>query len=170
MSIRYVDPTATRGLLYRAHGRLVSTRLFQRLALTRLWGAFFWSVDRVLLRLTRGRIGTASPVATDLLETRGARSGQMRRNAVIYFHDADNVIIIASNGGRPGNPAWFHNACANPDVTFGSQPFRAEVIDDPDAQRRLWALADQVFPAFAAYRTTAARAGRTIPILQLTGR
>jgi deazaflavin-dependent oxidoreductase (nitroreductase family) len=170
MSIRHVDPTAPRGRLYRLHGRLTSTRLFQRIALTRLWGAIVWPIDRVLLRLTRGRFGTASPVPTHLLETRGARSGSPRRTGVIYFHDGDRVIIIASNAGRPGNPAWYHNACANPDVVFGGQPFRAEAVDDPDTQRRLWALADEVFPAFAVYRRTAAGAGRTIPILQLTSR
>jgi hypothetical protein len=55
-------------------------------------------------------------------------------------------------------------------VRFGGEPFRAEVIEDDAERARLWQLADRVFPAFAAYRDTAARAGRTIPIVQLRPR
>lgn len=168
MSIRYVDPQAERSWLYRAHGRLICTRLFQRLALTRVWSAIVWRVDRALLQLTGGRLSTASPVVTALLQTRGARTGQTRRNGVIYFHDGDSVTIIASNAGRPGNPSWFYNLRANPEVRLGGQPLRAEIVEDEASQERLWRLADRVFPAFAAYRDTAARAGRTIPIVQLT--
>jgi deazaflavin-dependent oxidoreductase (nitroreductase family) len=170
VSLRYVDPYAKRSWLYRIHGRLVRTRFFQQLALTRAWGAVVWPIDRALLRLTGGRISTASPVKTALLETRGARTGQARRTGVIYFHDGDRVTIIASNAGRPGNPSWLYNARANRDVQFGGQPFRAEIVEDKASQERLWKLADRVFPAFAAYRATAARTGRMIPIVQLTAR
>jgi deazaflavin-dependent oxidoreductase (nitroreductase family) len=91
----------------------------------------------------------------------------VRRNAVIYFHDGDRVTIIASQAGLPGNPAWFHNIRAHPDVLLGGEPFRAHVIDDDAERARLWGLADRVFPAFARYRESAGRAGRTIPIIQL---
>jgi deazaflavin-dependent oxidoreductase (nitroreductase family) len=94
----------------------------------------------------------------------------MRRNAVIYFHDADRVTIFASQAGRPGNPSWYYNVRAHPDVLLAGQPFRAEVVDDKREQARLWGLADRVFPAFASYRHTAGRAGRAIPILQLVPR
>ena len=50
---------------------------------------------------------------------------------------------------------------------FAGQPFRAEVIDDDAERARLWALADRVFPPYALFREKAARAGRTIPIIQL---
>ena len=101
---------------------------------------------------------------------RGARTGLPRRNVVIYFHDGDVVTIIASKLGAPGNPSWFHNALANPEVTFGGQPFTAELVEDEGQRTRLWALADRVFPPFEAYRERAASAGRTIPILQLVAR
>lgn len=107
---------------------------------------------------------------TALLETRGARTGQPRRNGVIYFHDGDRVTIIASKLGMPQHPAWFHNLCAHPDVKFGGQPFHAEVVDDEAERARLWRLADQVFPAYAVYRERAAEVGRTIPIVQLAPR
>jgi deazaflavin-dependent oxidoreductase (nitroreductase family) len=102
-----------------------------------------------------------------LLETCGARSGQTRRNGVIYFHDGERVTLIASKAGAPKNPSWFYNARANPDVKLNGQPFRAEVIEDERTRKRLWTLADRVFPPFSTYRESAARCGRTIPILQL---
>jgi deazaflavin-dependent oxidoreductase (nitroreductase family) len=105
--------------------------------------------------------------ATQLLQTRGARTGLVRRNAVIYFHDGERVTIVASQAGRPDNPSWLHNLRANPDVLLGGQPFRAEIVEDEAQCSRLWRLADRVFPAFAAYRDSAALAGRTIPIVQL---
>jgi deazaflavin-dependent oxidoreductase (nitroreductase family) len=107
---------------------------------------------------------------TALLETRGAKSGAVRRNAVIYFHDGDRVTIVASRQGDTRHPAWFHNLRADPDVRLGGTPMRATVVSDEEERRRLWTLADRVFAPYAAYRAEAARANRTIPIVQLTPR
>jgi deazaflavin-dependent oxidoreductase (nitroreductase family) len=140
------------------------------LARTRPWGLVVWRIDPVLMRGTRGRLRAGALLPTALLETRGARTGRVRRNAVVYFHDRERVTIIASQAGRPENPSWFYNALANPDVLLAGRPFRAEVIQDETERDRLWQLADRVLPAFARYRQTATRAGRSIPILQLTPR
>jgi deazaflavin-dependent oxidoreductase (nitroreductase family) len=129
-----------------------------------------WRIDPILMRGTRGRLRTGALLPTALLETRGARTGRVRRNAVVYFHDRERVTIIASQAGRPENPSWFYNARANPDVLLAGRPFRAEVIQDEAERDRLWLLADRVLPAFARYRQTATRAGRSIPLLQLTPR
>jgi deazaflavin-dependent oxidoreductase (nitroreductase family) len=107
---------------------------------------------------------------TALLETRGAKSGAVRRNAVIYFHDQDRVTIIASKAGDERHPAWFHNLRAHPDVTFGGMPMRATVVSEGAECDRLWTLADRVFAPYAAYRRDAAKVNRTIPIVQLTAR
>ena len=123
-----------------------------------------WRLDPLLLRLSGGRIGTGLLLPTALLETRGARTGRPRRNAVIYFHDGERVTIIASKLGLPQHPAWLHNLRAHPDVTLGGRPFHAEVIDDEPERARIWQLADSVFPPYATYRERAARTGRTIPI------
>lgn len=127
-----------------------------------------WKLDPYLLRATRGRLGMGLVMPTALLETRGARSGAARRNAVLYFHDGERVTIVASKLGYPTHPAWFHNLRADPDVTFGGLPMRATVVDDEAERERLWALADRVFAPYAAYRREAAKANRTIPIVQLT--
>jgi deazaflavin-dependent oxidoreductase (nitroreductase family) len=166
-TLRYVDPHTPRGPIYSAYVRLASSRLATWLSKRVIWSAIVWKIDPYLLRLTRGRLGTGLLLPTALLQTRGARTGLVRRNAVIYFHDGERVTIIASQAGRPDNPSWFYNARANPEVLLGGQPFRAEVIDDETSCVRLWELADRVFPAFAVYRDSATRAGRTIPILQL---
>jgi len=167
-NLRYVDPNAPRGPIYRAYVRLASGRFATWLSKKSIWSAIVWRIDPYLLRLTRGRLGTGLLLPTALLETRGARTGLPRRNGVIYFHDGERVTIIASQAGRPNNPSWFYNARANPDVLLGGQPFRAEIVEDEEQRTRLWQLADRVFPAFASYRGSAALAGREIPILQLT--
>jgi deazaflavin-dependent oxidoreductase (nitroreductase family) len=163
--LRYVDPGKRRGVLYRAFAWVTATR-----AMGRVSQAIIWKVDPLLLRLTRGRLGFGLLLPTALLETRGARTGEPRSNAVIYFHDGERVTIVASKLGLPKHPAWFHNLRANPDVKLGGEPFRAEVVDDPAERERLWALADHVFPGYAAYRERATRAGRTIQLVQLIPR
>ena len=165
MALRRVDPTRRRSGLYRAWAHLLGTRPV--LALSRAIG---WKLDPLLLRLTGGRFGLGLAVRSAVLETRGARTGEPRRNAVIYFHDGDDVVLVASLAGAPRHPAWFHNARTHPDVSFGGEPFRAEVVTDEDEQFRLWVLADRNFPPNAAFRATAARTGRTIPLLRLTPR
>jgi deazaflavin-dependent oxidoreductase (nitroreductase family) len=122
------------------------------------------------MRLTGGRVGLGLTMPTALLETRGAKSGELRRNGVLYFHDGPRVTIVASKQGLPENPAWFHNLRAAPEVTFGGVPMRATIVTDEGERQRLWALADRVFAPYADYRRRAAKAGRTIPIVQLTPR
>jgi deazaflavin-dependent oxidoreductase (nitroreductase family) len=163
--LRHVDPRAPRGPLYRAYVRFLGTRLAAWLSMR-----LVWKVDPHLLRLTGGRLGMGLILPTALLETRGARSGRVRRNGVIYFHDGERVTIVASKLGAPEHPSWFHNASANPDVVLGGRPFRAEVVEAESERARIWELADRVFPPYAAYRERAARVGRTIPILQLVPR
>jgi deazaflavin-dependent oxidoreductase (nitroreductase family) len=161
----YVDPAKRRGVVYRAYARLVGTRpvgwVSRMLA---------WKLDPVLLRISGGRVGFGLLLPTALLETRGARSGLPRRNGVIYFHDGDRVVVVASKLGMPEHPAWFHNLRSDPEVRLGGRPFRAEIVEDEAERARLWALADRVFPGYAAYRKRASGAGRTIPIVRLTPR
>ena len=151
--LKHVDPNRPPGLFSRAYAALANTRL-----------------GRFMMRVTRGRVGMGLVMPTALLETRGARSGAVRRNVVIYFHDGNRVTIVASKLGYEKHPAWFHNLQANPDVAFGGIPMRATVVGDDAECRRLWTLADRVFAPYAAYRREAAKVNRTIPIVQLTER
>ena len=164
-TLRPVDPWRRRGRLYGWICRLSTTAAGMWLA-----EKVSWKLDPFLLGITGGRISTAWPIPTALLETHGARTGRRRRNATIYFHDGDRVTIVASYRGEPRHPAWYFNVRAHPDVVYGGQRFRAQIVTDPAEQQRLWALADRVFPPFALYRDWAARANRSIPIVQLVSR
>lgn len=160
-ALRVRRPPAKAGLFRRAFAAVTATR--PMLFVSRHVG---WKIDPWLLRVSRGRIRSTLVVPSAVLESRGARTGATRRNAVIYFHDDDRVVIVPSNAGAPGDPAWYHNVVAHPDVTLGGVPMRATVIDDVDRDR-VWALADRVYPAFATFRRKAAKAGRTIPLIHL---
>ncbi len=163
--LRYIDPMRPPGWFRQAYAALANTRLGRFLSMH-----VVWKVDPLLMRLTRGKLGMGLAMPTALLETRGARSGELRRNVVIYFHDGERVTIVASKLGLPQHPAWFHNLRADPEVTFGGIEMRAMVVEDETERERLWALADNVFAPYADYRREAARANRTIPIVQLTPR
>jgi deazaflavin-dependent oxidoreductase (nitroreductase family) len=161
--LKYVDPNRRRSWFSRAHAAFSATRMGRFIS-----AKLVWKIDPYLLRATRGRLGMGLVLPTALLETRGAKTGAVRRNGVIYFHDGDRVTIIASRQGDARHPGWFHNLRAHPDVTFGGIPMRATVVTDEAERRRLWTLADRVFAPYATYRADAAQANRTIPIVQLT--
>jgi deazaflavin-dependent oxidoreductase (nitroreductase family) len=163
--LKYVDPTKSPGWFSRTYAAFSNTRLGRFLSVT-----VVWRVDPFLMRLTGGRFGLDLVIPTALLETRGARSGALHRNVVIYFHDGDRVTIIASKLGLEKHPAWFHNLRANPEVRLGGVPMLATVVGDEADRVRLWALADRVFAPYAAYRRQAAKTNRTIPIIQLDPR
>jgi deazaflavin-dependent oxidoreductase (nitroreductase family) len=163
--LRYVDPSRSPGVFVRAFAAFAATRFARYIS-----RHINWKLDPFLLGATHGRLATTLVFPTAVLETKGARSGTTRRNAIIYFHDADRVTIAASNAGAARHPSWYHNLRANPDVVFAGIPMRATVIDDNAENERLWELADRVFPAYANYRRSAAVAHRTIPLVQLTRR
>ena len=164
-TLRYVNPTRRPGRFARLYATLATGRVSQ--FFSRHIG---WKLDPLMLRVTRGRLATTLVFPTAVLETQGTKSGIRRRNAVIYFNDGDRVTIAASNAGGAKDPDWYYNLRANPSVTFGGVPMDATVIADQAETERLWRLADQVFPAYAAYRLEAAKVGRTIPIIQLVER
>lgn len=160
--LKRVDPHRRPSRFSRANAAFAATRLGRFLSIH-----IVWKIDPWLMRMTRGRVGMGIGIPTALLETTGAKSGAARRNGVIYFHDGDRVTIVPSKMGLPEHPAWFHNLRADPEVTFGGIPMRAEVVADEGERERLWALADRVFAPYATYRREAAEAGREIPIVQL---
>lgn len=103
-----------------------------------------------------------------LMTTTGARSGAVRTNPVVYFHDGDRIYVIASAGGAPTNPAWYHNLAANPELTVevGAEKYQARAVQVADESERakLYAQAVAIMPGFGEYAKTA---GRTIPVLHL---
>lgn len=102
-----------------------------------------------------------------LLTTVGARSGRPHTTPVVYTRDGERLVVIASKGGSPTNPAWFHNLVANPIVTveLGGEPEqrRAVVVDD-DERARLYLAQAEAMPAFHEYQE---KTERIIPVVAL---
>jgi deazaflavin-dependent oxidoreductase (nitroreductase family) len=102
-----------------------------------------------------------------LLTTTGARSGRERTTPVAYTRDGDNLVIIASKGGAPEHPAWYHNLVAHPEVTveLGAERFPARAVVPEGAERdRLFAQMATKMPNFARYQENTAR---QIPVVVL---
>jgi deazaflavin-dependent oxidoreductase (nitroreductase family) len=105
-----------------------------------------------------------------LLDHVGAKSGTLRTTPLLYVADGEDLILIASKGGFPKHPAWFHNLTAHPDTTVQVGSERRAVharVAAPEERDRLWELADA---AYSGYRDYRARAGREIPIVVLEPR
>ena len=125
-----------------------------------------------LYEKTDGRIGASvggRPML--LLRHRGRKTGQPRTSALLYVRDGDNYAVIASKGGDPKHPGWFHNLTANPDVEIqiGRKriPVRARVAEG-DERARIWARANEVNKGgYDLYQT---RTDRKIPVVVLETR
>jgi deazaflavin-dependent oxidoreductase (nitroreductase family) len=152
-----------------------ATRLLRRAFDIRLIGRFLiWvaaDLDPLLHWWTRGRLGQLVPMPFVSMATTGARSGQPRTSAVIYFNDGADVILIASNYGGTRHPSWYHNLKAHPDAVLqrGGRRGRytAEEVSDVAERDRLFALGHGVYSGFAQYRVRTAAIGRRIPIMRL---
>jgi len=123
-----------------------------------------WYTHRAIYRVTRGRLGLWKPKpdgwGTARLTTIGRRSGQERSVMIGYFEDGPNLVTMAMNGWGEGEPAWWLNLQADPDV-------RIELHDGPRMvtgraaegaeRRRLWARwaeIDDNLDGYAARRST----------------
>jgi F420H(2)-dependent quinone reductase len=127
----------------------------------------------LVYKASRGRIGHTAPGFPTmlLLDHVGAKSGTKRTSPLLYVKDGDNVVIVASKGGFPKHPAWFHNLKANPDTTVQIGSERRSVharVATPDERERLWPKAVK---SYRGYRDYQARSrGREIPLVVLEPR
>ena len=105
-----------------------------------------------------------------LLTTRGAKSGQPRVYPLMSVPAGDNYIAVASKGGAPENPLWYHNLLAHPDVTVevGNETFAATArLLTGDERDQTFAKAVAVFPPYGEYQKKTAR---QIPVFLLERR
>jgi deazaflavin-dependent oxidoreductase (nitroreductase family) len=127
---------------------------------------------KLIYRATNGLIGHRIPGFPPmlLLDHVGAKSGVKRTAPLLYIEDGADVVIVASKGGYPKHPAWFHNLRANPDTTvqIGSErrPVRARVAT-PEEHARLWPRAVAAYHDYERYQE---RTGRQIPLVILEPR
>ncbi|MDP9237969.1 MAG: nitroreductase family deazaflavin-dependent oxidoreductase [Chloroflexota bacterium] len=103
-----------------------------------------------------------------ILTSTGARSGQTRWNPLVYTKDGDRFVIVASKGGAPTSPDWYHNLVAHPSavIEVGSDVISVDATMASGAERdRLYALHAARMPQFVQY---AKNTKRMIPVVVLT--
>jgi deazaflavin-dependent oxidoreductase (nitroreductase family) len=127
-------------------------------------------LDKSVYRLTRRRATLSSWLAgvqLVMLTTTGARSGQRRTAPVLAIPDGEAFIVIASNFGRPRNPAWYHNLKADPrawaEVEGSGRALRARELEGAERDR-CFARGVEIYPGFEHYVRWARR---RIPVLRL---
>jgi deazaflavin-dependent oxidoreductase (nitroreductase family) len=121
---------------------------------------------------TNGWIGHRTlGVPSLLLHTVGAKTGTARTTSLSYARDGGNYLIVASKGGYPKAPGWYHNLKANPSVEINVGPKRFGVTakpvlpDDPD-YARLWQIVNKNNGnRYEAYQT---KTSRPIPVVVLS--
>jgi deazaflavin-dependent oxidoreductase (nitroreductase family) len=94
----------------------------------------------------------------------GAKSGREITIPLIYVPKGEGVLLVASQTGRPNNPAWYYNLVKNPDIVVRycaqTMELRARLADSAEKDA-LWPLCDEHYADFAEYRR---RTDRDIPI------
>jgi deazaflavin-dependent oxidoreductase (nitroreductase family) len=140
-------------------------------AADRMWPVLnrLMKVHTIAYRTTRGAVGHRFPGAPPmlLLDHVGAKSGTKRTTPLMYVPDGDDIVLVASKGGHPRHPAWFHNLRANPDTTIQVGPRRRAVrarVATAAERKRLWPKAVAAYGSYAAYQQ---RTEREIPFVVL---
>jgi deazaflavin-dependent oxidoreductase (nitroreductase family) len=111
-----------------------------------------------------GRFAGASLL---LLNTIGAKSGELRTHPLVYYSENGRTFIFATKAGAPTNPDWYHNIIAHPDVTFevGNETFSATgVVLGEEERARIYAKQAASSERFAEYEKATTR---KIPVLEL---
>jgi deazaflavin-dependent oxidoreductase (nitroreductase family) len=138
-------------------------------------GAPLLGLHDKLYKATEGRIGHKIPFGPVnlILHTVGAKTGKARDNTLTYAKDGDAYLVVASKGGDPKAPGWYHNLKANPNVEINVGPKRFGVTakpvlpDNPDYQR-LWEVVNK--NNANRYEGYQSRTSRPIPVIALTPR
>lgn len=128
--------------------------------------------NKVIIKEFRANEGKVGGQFADtpllLLHTTGAKSGLEHVNPVAYVTDGDRYVVVASKGGAPTNPDWYHNLVANPEVSVevGTEQFQAlaTVAEEPERTQLFEKMATRN-PGFAEYQRNTTR---IIPVVILT--
>lgn len=132
-----------------------------------------------IFKLTNGRIGAKwrigagwrKPVPVLLLDHVGRKSGQRFTTPLLYLPDGPRIVVVASQGGLPTNPQWFHNLVAQPDTTVDlprerGRAVRARVAGT-DERAALWPRLVELYADFDNYQSWT---DREIPVVVLEPR
>lgn len=127
------------------------------------------SFDKAVIARTNGAFSATGFNKVGLLTSTGAKSGERRTQPLVMLSDGADLIVIGSNYGRPGHPAWSANLLANPscEVTFRG-PTRSCAATQLSAEERAaaWEKAVDFYNGYAVYEARCAP--RKIRIFRLT--
>ncbi|MFJ6935377.1 nitroreductase family deazaflavin-dependent oxidoreductase [Streptomyces sp. NPDC101132] len=152
-------------------------RLMQKVSSTRTFAKiaphFIPAMDRAVHRLTRGKVMLSAQMLPGVILTaKGARSGQPRTTPLACMPEeaAGTWILIGSNFGRPGHPAWTANLLKNPDaqVSWRGEDIavRARLLAGEE-RAEAWQAVLRFWPPYATYQ---ARIEREIRLFRLERR
>lgn len=102
-----------------------------------------------------------------ILTTKGAKSGETRESPLAYTRDGEHLVVIASKGGAPTHPSWYHNLVTHPEVTVEAdgERFKARAhVRQGEEYERLYTQHADVLPTFHEYRK---KTSRQIPVIVL---
>jgi deazaflavin-dependent oxidoreductase (nitroreductase family) len=109
-------------------------------------------------------LDTGLPIV--VVTTIGRRSGKVRKTPLMRVEHEGQYALVASQGGAPEHPLWYHNLLAQPDgVTLqdGAERFEVEVREVTGSERAIWwERAVAAYPPYAEYQT---KTERVIPVL-----
>ena len=128
-----------------------------------------WVAEQV--ELYEGSLGTEGLTLRDtglpviIVTNRGRKTGAIRKTPLMRAVDGNSYILVASQGGAPKNPLWYHNLKAEPKVEIRDETevysMRVrEVVDSVDRQR-LWDIAVAAYPPYQEYQD---KTDRVIPV------
>ncbi len=100
-----------------------------------------------------------------IVTNRGRKTGAIRKTPLMRAVDGDSYILVASQGGAPKHPLWYHNIRAEPNVEIrdGTEVYsmRVREVVDPVERRRLWDIAVEAYPPYQDYQE---KTDRVIPV------
>ena len=132
---------------------------------------YLLKIHDTVYQKTNGWIGhRALGIPSLLLHTVGAKTGQARTTSLTYARDGDDYLIVASKGGDPKSPGWYHNLKADPSVEINVGPKRLRVTAHPvlpgdSDYARLWQIVNKNNSnRYEAYQE---KTKRPIPVVRL---
>ena len=128
-----------------------------------------WVAEQV--KLYEGSGGTDGLTLRDtglpviIVTHRGRKTGATRKTPLMRAVDGSSYILVASQGGAPNHPNWYHNLKAEPNVEIRDETevysMRVREVVDAVERRRLWEIAVQAYPPYQEYQE---RTNRIIPV------
>ncbi|MFI6462672.1 nitroreductase/quinone reductase family protein [Streptomyces sp. NPDC050538] len=149
----------------RAVQKVSSTRAFARIA-----PHVIPAMDRTVHRLTRGKVLLSAQMLPGvILTSTGARSGQARRSPLACMPEEGGWVLVGSNFGRAGHPAWTHNLIAHPDAEISWKgdeiPVTARLLEGEE-RAEVWKTALVFWPPYATYQKRVEREIRLFRVVR----